>query len=50
VGGKRIVGFGGENRRKETAKKTYAHNNTLQQVVAMVNDCHCPDRDGQVRL
>jgi hypothetical protein len=50
MGGKRIQGFGGETRRKETATKTYAQNNTLQQLVAMANDCHCPDRDGQVRL
>jgi hypothetical protein len=50
MGGKCIQGFGGETRRKETAMKTYAQNNTLQQLVDMANDCHCPDRDVQVRL
>ena len=29
MGGKRIQGFGGETRRKDTAMKTYAKNNTL---------------------
>lgn len=28
MGGGRIQGFGGETRRKETATKTYAQNNT----------------------
>jgi hypothetical protein len=50
MGGKCIQGFGGETRRKETAMKTNAQNNTLQQLVDMANDCHCPDRYVQVRL
>ena len=50
MGGERIQGFGGETRGKETATKTYAQNDTLQQLVAMAKDGHCPDRDGEVRL
>ena len=38
MGGKRIQGFGGETRRKETAMKTYAQNNTLPQLVTMANE------------
>lgn len=50
MGGERMQGFGGETRGKETATKTYAQNDTLQQLVAMAKDGHCPDRDGEVRL
>jgi hypothetical protein len=39
-----------ETRRKKMAMKTYAQKNILQELLAMANDCHCPDRDGHVRL